>query len=211
MSVLWKKNKNQLSYDIIFGGFPQIPIVAKMKIDKIAFTLKIPPNERTSLDKKLKAMLSGHTFAKPARKMNYRNGFRVYIKDPNNTPVENATFQINTDPWDKTHNYMRVEFNPSKVPTYFIKEHLNILLKDGFSRLINMGRVTVLHEAVDVHFCTLQELYLYYPKIQCSTVNYKGGETISTYLGKTTGEKYFCVYNKTQEIKDTNVNFYHGL
>ena len=40
-------------------------------------------------------------------------------------------------------------------------------------------------------------------------VNYKGGNTISAYLGKSTGSKYFFIYNKTQEIKDTNANFYH--
>ncbi|MDA8139035.1 MAG: hypothetical protein M0036_10315 [Desulfobacteraceae bacterium] len=86
---------------------------------------------------------------------------------------------------------------------------MNILLQDGYSRLMNHGRVTVWHEAIDVHFCELKELFLYYPQFQCSTVNYKGGDTISTYLGKSTGSKNFYVYNKTQEIKDTNANFYH--
>ncbi len=145
-----------------------------------------------------------------AKRMNYKNGYNVFVGDHVcEFSPEGAAFRVHTDPWNENHNYMRVEFNPSKVPSFFIREHLNILLKDGYSRLMTDGKVTVWHEAIDIHFCELKDLYLYYPKFQCSTVNYKGGNTISTYLGKTTGSKFFCIYDKSQEIKDTNANFYH--
>jgi hypothetical protein len=203
------KTPNKISYDVI-GQKPQHPKVDSIKIDKIAITLDIPNHkERKSIDDKLKKM-NDNEYSTYAIKMTYKHGYRIFIHDfiIDGSP-DRVMFLVHTNPTNPNHNYLRVEFNPSKVPSFFIKEYLNILLKDGYSRLINHGKVTVFHEAVDVHFCNLKDLYLYFPKFQCSSTMKKGGDIQSVYLGKTIGDKYFCIYNKTKEIQETNSNFYH--
>lgn len=105
---------------------------------------------------------------------------------------------------------MRMEFNPSKVPPFFAREHMNNLLKDGYSRLMSNGKVTKWDEAVDVHFCELKDLYLYYPKMQYSNIVHKSGGSDSLYIGKTPSPKYLCIYNKTKQIKETNGNFFYN-
>jgi hypothetical protein len=208
MGVIIKKN-NILSY-IVCGEIPYSPKVDKLKCDRLAITLDVPKvSERNSLDKKLTKMAE-NDYATGDWPMKYKNGYRIYLEEYClDIPPENASFRVHTAPQKHNYNYMRVEFNPSKAPPCFVKKHMDVLLEDGYQRLMTQGKVTMWDEAIDIHFCELKDLYLYYPNLPCSTVDYKSGMTISTYLGQKTGNKYISVYNKTKHIKETNSNFYY--
>ena len=211
MGIVNIKKENTIAYTLL-GDYPKMPKLDKLKIDRLAITLDIPSiEERKSLDNKLAKMRENDAYATWAKKGRYKNGHSVFVEEHGTAASpDGAAFRVHTDPWDENHNYLRVELNPRKIPSFLIKAHLDNLLKDGYSRLMKDGRVTILHEAIDIHFCKLQDFYLYYPGFPCSTVLYKSGKTISTYLGKHTSQKYFCIYNKTQEIKETNANIYHN-
>lgn len=205
------KKKHILSYKILKGDIPNTPKVDSLKIDKLAITLNVPIKERGDLDKKLKMMAAEeHQFAKTLSKGHYQNGYMIFVGEQylNSTPDSNI--KVHTGPKDKTHNYMRVEFNPYKTPPFFVKEYMNILLKDGYSRLMSNGRVTKWDEAVDIHFCELKNLYLYYPKMPWEMKYSKSGCNETIYLGKFPGLKYLCIYNKTNQIKNTNANFHYN-
>jgi hypothetical protein len=198
----------------VFGKSPKEPHIDPLKIDKLAITLNIPSmKERELLDKKLKKMaMEHHQFAIPLlkNKYKYKNAYWIFVDDNYvASSPERAKICVHTGPSTETHNYMRVEFNPSKVPPFFVKEHMDNLLKDGYSRLMSDGRVTKWDEAVDIHFCELKNLYLYYPKMPWEMKYSKSGCNESIYLGKFPGKKYLCIYDKTKEIKETNANFHY--
>ena len=79
---------------------------------------------------------------------------------------------------------------------------LNHVLPTGYEHLITAGSVTRFDATVDVAHATIDEMLLYYPGVQYSTVITKSGKT--TQLGTTDSPNEYVIYDKVAEIKAKN-------
>lgn len=186
------------------------PLVDKLKFDKIVMTLDITTHEQNDIV----SMLETYKITKYARSLKYERGYqhsyRVMVchdLDKENSltkgiPADKVAFTVQVNP------DLKIKWNPHKIPSAFIQFHLNILLPDGYNRLIAGGKVFALDDAVDIHQAKLEDHLMTYPNFSYSTALKKSGTVITEYLGKTTNDKYFCIYDKTAQIKETNANFF---
>lgn len=211
MTVFFKqKNKNSIGYSVLMNGNQPYP--EDLKFDKITFTLQVPDKEQEDI----KQLLNDYLITKYAKLIfakGYEKAYRIMVTEPLNEDatellnLERVAFTLQLNPWSGTH-YLKVSWNPYRIPSGFLQHHLNLLLKNGYSRLMTEGKLTEIDEAVDIHKAKLQDFLFTYPQFTCSGQEFKSGALISLRLGSKIGDKAFYLYNKTQEIKDTNANFF---
>lgn len=202
-------NKNHHGYHCIGDYTKTAPKLEKVIIDKLSCTIEIDSlSERENLKKGFKE-LSDNDHCIPITKNGYRQAYKCFIKDdPDFGTHGQESLILQFDPKDHTHKYLRVEFNPTKAKLSAVKGILDRIITNGFNRIINQGTVTRADFSLQVHFCDVNDLMLYYPKMRQSSFHYENGQLQTAYLGKKKGT-HWIIYSKDQEIKAKNEKTYH--
>lgn len=187
--------------------------MGKTEIDKISFTLHIPTiEERNSITHNLKYLLYGdgsqaqkNLYAIPTTKNGYRVSCKIFLNNNNSFGVHGEdSLIIQCDPKYENYNYLRAEFNPSKVNLSTVKGICDKLLYNGYERIIS-GVLTRIDTATLIHFCDIDDLIIHYPQMRKSTLHFSNGKLQTIYIGSKQGT-HFVAYSKTQEIKEKNAN-----
>ncbi len=210
MPVKFKYNEWELGYDTVIGSPP--PEIQPLKLDKLSLTMDVPEHDRIALHKNLEAMVKGQ-YAKSKYMKRYNYSYQVSTHETAVGGIGKMNFHLGIKPYSEDVNYLRLEFNPSKTNPAFVQNHLNLLIPDGYHRLMTEGRVTRIDEAVDVFFVKLEQLLLKYPAIQIAEPiiegdkpvmepTLKSGRIIGLRLGAKAGEKRFLIYDKTKQLGD---------
>ncbi len=110
-------------------------------------------------------------------------------------------------------NFLRIEWNPNKVPTHEIVTLVNCLLPDLYSDLLAYGVVTRVDLTTDIKNLPIWLLWMRYPGIWISYLYFKVDKE-TEYLGAKGGVLEVKAYNKRNRIKYLNSKInkmYHEL
>lgn len=133
---------------------------------------------------------------------NHTYDFRI----PTDTEQGYFSFKVLIYPVNKSHNFIRFEFNPTKLGSTGRRKLRRLLirilgLKQARS-LFYEGRLTRLDTTVDFHG-TVNNSYLYMKKVNCSElVRGVDGEVESQICGSSGSDVRVTLYDKTKEQAD---------
>ncbi|MBT0664211.1 hypothetical protein KI809_07835 [Geobacter pelophilus] len=184
--------KNKQTGEIIKHGKP---VVTSMTIDFLTMTVNVPEKEKSDVLNAFIAYCENWGIKHHATGL-YRNQAKINSNK--------GQIILSIDPWIEDHNFIRAEFNPSKVSIYEVATALNLLLKNGFEKLIHEGRITRIDLAFLVKYLHVSNLFVYYPKFQYSKNTLKSGKIQTAYLGDDSGPKILAIYDKNAEIQNCN-------
>ena len=190
-------------YSIMTITINYLPNVTPPFCDKLAITVKIPPEDRPDI---VQALKEHHAHPSP------RYGFNIRV--PVNEKMiphlaadtsGDTVLLIQAAPRDPTHSFLRFEWNPAKVDSVMIVQAIEHFLPHlwSYKNLLDKAIVNRFDATVDVIGCPIDQLLVYSKKKQWSRVYSKSGKTL--YLGDDGSEAQFCIYDKAAEIKAKNL------
>jgi hypothetical protein len=199
---------NSMGYKY-FGDISTLnPKQGKAFLDKISLTLSIPDKDHQKIIEIAFKEYAKNQYCRYASySPHYKRAFYVCLSEYPDYGVANQnSLFIQFDPRDQHSNFLRCEWNPSKVNTSIIKGVFDNFLIGGYDRLMKNGEVTRADTAIDIHNVSINSLIFYYPKFKISEIyrSQKGEEVETIYLGDGTAVNQLAIYNKTAQWKKEN-------
>jgi len=183
-------------------------ITSPLFIDYLSLTLDIPELDKHEVLKNFKSVLKQfpdkkEMFGNSDVTIKTNDGLYYYRKDVYLLEVDEHV-RFYCMPKNIYGNFLKIEWNPSKIDTAEVAELVNLILPGGYSDLIAHGRITRVDITTQVKNICLDEIVYHYPnlKVNKAYAGPKGNESV--YLGKVSSEKSFTLYDKKKQIKDTN-------
>ncbi len=166
-------------------------------LDKVAITMPIVENERMPLLKRI----NDPELCEPYNRKVYRSGGR-YKNNYQFTIHEGNKIELAMYPIKKSHNFLRLEYNPTKLGKEGRKELRSFLIKllgiDLVKTIYFEARVTRLDLTLDV-FDMEPDLYLHKKRIEQSQIIREDGIMASQILGSDESDIRITMYNKSLE------------
>lgn len=178
-----------------------IPKPSSLFIDKIAVTIPVHPAHQANVVKIFKEQLCGNWGAKKYgfHTSLYQNAIKIPFG-----PYDKDCLLFQCAPWNPQNNFVRVEYNPSKVDINEVKVLLNMILPGGYKSLLHTGVIRRVDIATDLSFVKPSDMVFHYPGIQCSGNYFKGGRIQSAYLGEKESQRQIVIYDKVAHLKKLN-------
>ncbi len=180
--------------------------IPSVLIDKLSGTLPVPSKFRMRVKNRLlegmKYFKSKNIVAKHyANQERYGNNFK--FKLPTDTMEGVFDLKISIYPMNKSHNFLRIEFNPNTLGSKGGQKIMKILTKvlgaDLAATLFTEGRLTRLDLALNVRKY-LGNCFIYMKGLrQASIFLGDDGAVESQVLGSPASSKRLTLYNKTAE------------
>jgi len=191
---------------------PEPVIVNSLLVDKLVITVDIPASERDGVINRMRE--HGAIHRKSGGRYQYLLTLSVNKESLEQLWVDKSgdtTLRIEADPRGAGHNFMRFEWNPSKVcpiAIVYTIEHYAPLLWD-YHDVLMKARVNRIDLAIDVLNVGIDQIYFHSAKKSITEIMFthssaKGGKT--EYLGQHKSEKRFRIYDKAAQIKQKNKN-----
>lgn len=175
---------------------------SKLLIDKVAFTLPIPANMRL----RVLSRISGPDLNKDYKIRVYQNRNGRYKNNYQVTIFGRNTIELSMYPINKHHNFLRVEYNPSKLGSDGRKE-LRIFLskllgKDIVKQIYHEASVTRLDLTLDVYNLE-PNLYIHKSGVIVSKMYQyqETGDIISQVVGSNSSRNRITMYDKDLEME----------
>lgn len=176
--------------------------------DKLSITCDIPHLQQNMVFNNIKNHEGSHQnniYHASTNIQKIKKIFPPYIK-----PIPDAMTSalLQCKPKDKSNKFLRLEFNPSKVDVNDLSVMLAQFIPDniGYQYILENGIVTRIDFAVDVAREVVNDFLFLHPQIQ-NTETYhsknKSGSTV--YLGATTSERRFRIYDRVPSIRSENL------
>lgn len=173
-----------------------VPQVGPLFVDMLTMTLDIPVElhaEVVAGFKKAKELGDGKYVSRTA----YSSNLKL------STEVEPDVL-IQCSPKIPTHRFFRIEFNPSKVNLHNLRKNIDNILPGGYSHLMSAGIVTRIDLTIDALYLDATDIIASNPKITVEKHYAKNGTIETKYLGASSSNKQFVLYDKVAEIKHSN-------
>jgi len=180
-----------------------VPKPSKSFIDKLSLTYDVPANKHEEiLTNATKLAENGYTKKIQLPEL-YERSYKCAIES------NKTTLLIQIKPKGKfihTHNFLRIEFNADKANMAEIKQILDLLLNNGYQRIIENGKVTKCEITTDVYFLHISQLIIHYPKYKKGNIHYNGQHIETINIGSTASGKRIKIYNKTLQLAEMGLS-----
>lgn len=173
------------------------PKCSNPRIDKLAMVLDVPPKVQTQLVLGMKIM--------PGVYSTKLYEFNTKVKVPAGILLKgkysNYTWlrvSCSPRPSVSPRKFLRIEFNPTKTSTTAVAQLLreHYLLEWKWAR--KHAKVTRLDVAVDIAGLHITDVTFYAAKLRTEQVHNSNG--VTHYIGGTSSDRYFAIYDKRAEI-----------
>ena len=191
---------------VTYPGGSEVPQVSNLFIDMLTMTLSIPKEFHHKVVAGFHHAYN-HGWGKKDYKTAYSNGLKLTADFPH----DEGNILIHCAPKKTTHNFFRIEFNPSHANLDHLKTVLDHILPGGYASLISSGIVTRIDFTVDVSYLDATDVIAMYPKMKVEKHIGKGGVTESKYLGAIGSNKLIVLYDKAVQIAEMNKKKPAGL
>jgi hypothetical protein len=177
-------------------------------IDYLSLTLNVPELEKHEVLKDFMSVLSQfpdkkEMFGNGDATIKTNDGLYYYRKDVY-LLEEDEHIRFYCMPKNIYGNFLKIEWNPSKVDSAEVAEIVNLILPGGYCDLIAYGRITRVDITTLVQNVGMDKILYHYPNLKV-TKSYAGPKgNGSAYLGSVSSEKSFTFYDKKKQVKDTN-------
>ncbi len=178
-----------------------VPKVSNIKIDKLSITVPIlskAEHEHIVKCFEYNGKLSNWGEIGKSKKYNTHYAHPVVGE---NTEI---TMYLQYPQYYLVTNTLKIEFNPSKVNMEQVRMLINQIMKNGFERLIEYGRITRIDLACDIARIRPHHIFFYAPYFSITDCKYKSGNLQTAYLGDSESDNQWVIYDKVAEIKDKN-------
>ena len=173
----------------------EVPKVGKLFIDKIAFTVDVPEQQKKAFFNSFFNVNNNYGgYIKP--KKHYRSGTQLPVNQ-----ACNSFLYIDCDPYDPEYLFARFEFNPAKASIGEVKSCIDQILPAGYTSLLEFGKPTRIDWTVDLKNLDIKNLLFRGGKHQISENYLKSGYIQTAYLGE---ERRILIYDKIAQMKKKN-------
>lgn len=173
-----------------------MPKCSPLFVDKLSMTLYVSDDEKMIVLKNFIEVVDQSYGGKLWESTNYNFSKKIYVDG------EYILFQC--EPKQAGSNWLRVEYNPSKVSPSEVAGIVNLILPGGYNDLIAYGRITRIDFATNCKYLPVGNLFFQYPNMSISRNHLKSGAIQAAYLGGDEGVNQFVLYDKVAEIKSKN-------
>lgn len=176
----------------------------KVFIDKISLTYS-PPN-KTIEDIILGTITNKgwqQTWTKPYE--SYDNKNNLYCKNAV-LDFDNSVGYLQVKPKFKKLNYLRLEYNPSKIDYESLVMSLDSIYEGLASSILSSGTVTRIDIATDIYYISPDQIIIDYSKIKSREVYCFGGNVQTIYVGKNESALRIRMYDKIAQINAHSKN-----
>lgn len=164
MPVVIKKGNQKF-----YTGGHLVPLLTTPIIDKLYLTLDIPVHQQDQIISNLKKLAEagyGIEIVKPA----YTHNLKISQNFPDYEGegiIQCApTYTSKPDAVKKSYRYFRLGMTPSRIDLSNMKKILDQLLPDGYTGLLENGKVNQIDFTVDIKHIKVAELIASYPKLR---------------------------------------------
>ena len=183
-------------------------IISPLFIDYLSLTLKVPELDKKKILENFKSALTEHPDKKELyedKKVTIKTNDKLYqFKKDVYIMESDEHIRFYCMPRSIFGNFFKVEWNPSKVDAAEVAGIVNLILPEGYSSLLNQGKITRVDITTCIENVGMDEILYHYPNLSVNKAysGPKGNE--SAYIGSANSEKSFTLYDKKKQIKDKN-------
>ena len=182
--------------------------VSPLFIDYLSLTLDVSENDKQEIRKNFHSILIQF----PDKKELYTdteakiktNDSLYHLRKDVYLPDIDEHIRFYCFPRNKSNNFLKVEWIPSKVDSVEVANFVNLILPGGYAELITYGKITRVDITTLLENIGLNEILYHYPNLKVNKTYAGTGGVQSVYLGAASSEKRITLYDKQQQIKEKN-------
>lgn len=196
------KDRSEIIFDKVSVTLP-IEESYRLKVKDNLFQLNDKPNHRI-VNRVIPDQYDRHDYrVKHYRETNGRYNHTFDINVPVNTKHGHFNFKVSIYPINKSQNFIKFEFNPTKLGA-----NGELIIRNLLIRILGMklartvfyeGRLTRVDTALDCH-SAVDNCYLYMKGVNCSEIIHgAGGKILSQICGSDRSDVRVTLYDKQAE------------
>jgi hypothetical protein len=166
-------------------------------IDKLSMTFSVDADEQQTI-KNNSMMLLGAGYAKEGAYSDIYEKTLECIVGGYKTKLI-----IQFEPRGKfklTHKYLRIEFNANKATLSEVKQILDMLLVNGYLRIMQIGIITSAELATDISYLHISQLIIDYPYYIKGSVIHSSDSIETIIIGSLKSDNNVKAYDKTLQL-----------
>jgi hypothetical protein len=150
----------------------------------------------------LKSLVDAH-HANTSHNRGYKESYNIFASSDGTTDQK---LYVCAHPWDfQNKKFLRVEFNPSKIPPSQARPFLDHIVPGGYEAAVENAIVTRVDITTDIHYAHLDDLVAISAGVRRTSAYYGPTGTETYYLGDAKSPRRWALYDKVLETSRRNV------